>query len=93
MCIDDVLHAWCEAKETKEIVCSTVPVLYLPARGRKYEREKKRLSKAFNCLYSSLYYMTYLCAVRRSSYVVDTRRFDIRREAKERTKNEKQNKK
>ena len=38
VCTDDVLHAWCEAKETKEIVCSTIPaqyrsVLYLPTRG------------------------------------------------------------
>ena len=36
--------------------------------------------------------MTYLCAARRSSYVVDTRRFDIKREAKERKENTKQNK-
>ena len=64
---DDILHAWCEAKETKEIVCSTIPVQYrcytYLRGGGEYEREKRRLSTALNCLYSSLYYMTYLCAV------------------------------
>ena len=50
--------------------------------GGKYEREKRRLPTALNCFYSSVYYMTYLCAVRRSSYVVGTQRFDIKREAK-----------
>ena len=66
VCTDDVLHAFCEAKGTKEIVCSTIPaqyrsVLHLPTRGGgEYERETRRLPTALNCLYSGLYYMTYL---------------------------------
>ena len=42
--------------------------------GGKYEREKRRLPTALNCLYSSLYYMTFPCAVRRSSYVISRAR-------------------
>ena len=57
--------------------------------GGKYERGKRRLPTALNCVYSSLYYMPYRCAVRRSSYVVGTQRFDIKREAKKRTMNKK----
>ena len=48
VCTDDVLHAWCEAKETKEIVCSTIPVLYLPTR-----REESTRGRRDDCLQHS----------------------------------------
>ena len=87
------MYWWWEAKATKEIVGIPIPVLYLPTRGEKYKREKRRLLTALKSLYSSLYYMTYLWAVGRSSYVIDTGMFDMKREAKRRTKNTARNKK
>ena len=60
---------------------------YTYLRGRwKYGREKRRLPTTLNCLCSSLYYMAYLRVVRRSSYVVGTQMFDIKREAKKKDK-------
>ena len=51
--VSDDVHSWCEAKE-KEVVCITIPVLYLHTRGGEYDREKRRLPTALNCLCSSL---------------------------------------
>ena len=75
-----------QRKQSRSFVAQYRCYSYLRGRG-KYGREKRRLPTTLNCLYWSLYYMTYLCAVRRSSYVVG--RFDIKREAKKKTKNTK----